>query len=102
MMEHDMSVMQPAPDELGATADLAAEMDGLSLVQALHDFDVANARVIDLTQRLIGTGRELADLREQLASLQREHEALRTTHEQMHRSRAFKLANRIWAIRNAL
>ena len=101
MMEHEIPMMQPAPDQLDASADLGAEMDRLSLSQALHDFDVANARVIDLTQRLIGTGRELAAVREQLASLQREHDALRTTHEQMQRSRAFKLANRIWAIRNA-
>ena len=102
MMDHDIPMMQPAPEELTPTADLGPEMDRLSLTQALHDFDVANARVVDLTQRLIGTGRELAAVREQLASLQREHEALRTTHEQMQRSRAFKMANKIWAIRNAL
>lgn len=102
MMEHDIPMMQPAPDEFGAGAGLGAEMDRLSLTQALHDFDVANARVVDLTQRLIGTGRELAAVREQLASLQREHDALRTTHEAMQRSRAFKLANKVWAIRNAL
>lgn len=97
-----MSVMQPAPDALGATADLGVEIDRLSLVQALHDFDVANARVIDLTQRLLGAGRELAAVREQLASLQREHEALRAAHEGMQRSRAYKLAHTIFAIRKAL
>ena len=78
MMEHDIPMMHPAPDEFTATADLGAEMDRLSLTQALHDFDVANARVVDLTQRLIGTGRELAAMREQLASLQREHETYLT------------------------
>lgn len=96
-----MSTIEPSWEDPVVT-DLSTEMDQLSLTQALHDFDVANARVADLTQRLIGTGRELAALREQLASLQREHEDLRSTHEQMQRSRAFKLASRIWAIRNAL
>lgn len=97
-----MSMMDPSPSGDLSGADVGGEMDRLSLAQALHDFEVANARVVDLTQRLIGTGRELAAAREHLASLQREHEALRSTHEQMQRSRAFKLANKIWAIRNAL
>lgn len=96
-----MSMIEPAaqPHEDG---DLGAEMDRLSLAQALHDFDVANARVVDLTQRLIGTGRELAAVREELAALQREHEELRSVHDRMQLSRAYKLANKIWAIRNAL
>ncbi|MGI8684162.1 MAG: hypothetical protein ACR2MO_03540 [Acidimicrobiales bacterium] len=96
-----MSMIEPAaqPHE---DRYLGAEMDRLSLAQALHDFDVANARVVDLTQRLIGTGRELAAVREELAALQREHEELRSVHDRMQLSRAYKLANKIWAIRNAL
>lgn len=39
----------------GNTADL----DGISLRQALLDFDVANARVIDLTRRLTAMNNEL-------------------------------------------
>ena len=90
---------QPQPHEAG---DLAAEMDQLSLAHALHDFEVANARVVDLTQRLIGVSRELAAARTELASLQREHEELRAVHERMQLSRAYKLANRLWAIRKAI
>ncbi|HET7489412.1 MAG TPA: hypothetical protein VFJ85_15905 [Acidimicrobiales bacterium] len=96
-----MGRLEPYHEEAPA-GGLEAEMDRLSLTQALHDFEVANARVVDLTQRLIGTGRELTEAREQLASLQRRYDELRTTHETMQRSRAFRLANRIWAIRNAL
>jgi hypothetical protein len=101
MMEAEMSMIEPAaqPHETG---DLGAAMDRLSLEHALHDFEVANARVVDLTQRLIGTGRELAQAREELAALQREHEELRAVHDRMQLSRAYKLANKIWAIRNAL
>ncbi len=103
MMEADMSMMEPAPDTVTGTADAAEfgrEMDRLSLMQAQHDFEVANARVVDLTQRLIGTGRELAVMRQQLTSLQREHEDLRLAHEEMQRSRAYRLAKKVWALRN--
>lgn len=103
MMEHEVGSIGPYRGaEAGSAADLTEEMDRLALTQALHDVDVANARVIDLTQRLVGAGRELSALREELAALQREHDELRTRHEQMQRSRAFKLADRIWAIRNII
>lgn len=93
-----MSTIQPSAGD----ADLTAEIDRLSLVHALHDFEVANVRVVDLTQRLVSTGRELAEMREELRSLQSRHEELSVIHEQMQNSRAFKLASRVWAIRNAL
>lgn len=95
-----MSMIQPKPSM--DAAGPGPEIDRLSLDHALHDFEVANARVIDLTRRLIGAGRELAAVKEELAVLRREHEELVATHEQMQRSRAFKLATRIWTIRNAL
>lgn len=100
MREHDMSMIQPKPSIDAARP--GSEIDRLSLDHALHDFEVANARVVDLTQRLIGAGRELATVKEELAVLRREHEELVATHEQMQRSRAFKLATRIRTIRNAL
>lgn len=89
-----------APDP--SPTDLERELDRLSLNQALLDVEVANARVVDLTQRLIGAGQELVAVRRELEVLRREHEELRSTHEQMRRSKAFKLASRIWSIRNAL
>lgn len=81
---------------------LVAEMDRLSLVQALRDVEVANARVTDLTRRLIGAGDELLAARRELDVLRREHDEFRSTVDQMRSSRAFRLANRIWAVRNAL
>ena len=105
MIDPDMSMMDPAPDDpigTAGTAELRREMDRLSLMQALHEFEVANARVVDLTQRLVGTGRELAVMRQQLTSLQREYEEMRLAHEEMQRSRAYKLAKKVWTLRQML
>jgi len=43
-------------------------IDRLSLQQALLDVEVANARVIDLTERLTASNVELRSLRQQLAA----------------------------------
>ena len=47
---------QPTDD-----AALREEIDRLSLEQALRDFEVANARVVDLTQRLISANDKVVD-----------------------------------------
>ena len=63
----------PAPpprEESPSQEAFAARVDALSLEQALLDFEVANARVVDLTHRLTELNRELLDLRS-------EHERLR-------------------------
>lgn len=88
--------------ESEAQRELTAELDRLSLAQALRDVEVANARVADLTQRLIGAGDELVSTRRELDQLRREHDDFRATVDQMRSSKAFRLANRIWAVRNAL
>lgn len=97
-----MSTIEPSHRREPVVADIGAEIDKLSLVQALHDFEVANVRVVDLTQRLVGISRELAAAREELAVLQREHEDLRTAHDEMQRSRALRLASKIRTVLNAL
>ena len=51
-------------------AGLEVELDRLSLEQTLRDFEVANARAVDLTQRLIGLSHEITSLREQLVAAQ--------------------------------
>lgn len=48
---------------------IAVTIDRLSLQQALLDVEVANARVIDLTERLTASNAELRSLRQQLGSL---------------------------------
>lgn len=81
---------------------LQRELDALSLRQALSDVEVANSRVMDLTQRLVEAAAANAELRNELESLRIEHAELRSVHEQMRSSQAFKWAARVWAVRNAL
>jgi hypothetical protein len=57
--------------------------------------DPADARVAELTAALTAARRELETLRVA-------HADLRRTHEEMRSSNAFKLAERIWAVRNAV
>jgi len=45
------------------------DLDGISLEQALIDFEVANARVIDLTARLTTMSRELLQAKTELATM---------------------------------
>jgi hypothetical protein len=66
-----MSREAPTASEpaLGA-GEIERELDRLSLEQALRDFEVANTRVIELTQRLIDLSHEVTALREQLVGTQ--------------------------------
>ncbi|HEY5335761.1 MAG TPA: hypothetical protein VIJ71_07040 [Mycobacteriales bacterium] len=80
---------------------LKEEIDRLSLEQALRDFEIANARVVDLTQRLISSNDKVLSIRRDLDILRVEMAELRATHEAMRGSAAFRIANRIWALRNA-
>jgi hypothetical protein len=88
---------QPTDD-----ASLREEIDRLSLEQALRDFEVANARVIDLTQRLISANDKVVGQQQELDRLQVELTQLRSVHEAMRGSAAFRIANKLWAMRNAL
>jgi chromosome segregation ATPase len=81
---------------------LKEEIDRLSLEQALRDFEIANARVVDLTQRLISSNDKVISLQRELDALRVEIAELRATHEAMRGSAAFRLANKIWAFRNAV
>ena len=51
--------------------DVTAEMNALSLEQALLDTELANARVIDLTRRLLEAHAEVDRLRGQLDAVER-------------------------------
>ncbi len=44
----------------------SVDLDGLSLEQALIDFEVANARVLDLTRRLVEQHGEIVRLRSEV------------------------------------
>lgn len=78
------------------------DMDRVSLEQALRDFEIANARVIDLTQRVI-------TLTEQLRAAQHECEQLRievraargeaAASEAIRRSKAYRAAQQLGNLR---
>jgi predicted nucleic acid-binding Zn-ribbon protein len=89
-------------DQAEMSTDIAPQMDELSLTQALLDFEIANARVIDLTQRLIEANDTVAELQAQVDDLRSQIETLQGVHDQMKGSHAFRIASRIWAVRNAV
>lgn len=64
-METEHPEARPPHDHPGPAADL----DRISLEQALRDFDVANARVLDLTRRLTTMSSQLSDSQTQVATL---------------------------------
>lgn len=80
---------------------LESELDRLSLTQALVDAEMATARVIDLTERLVDAREQIVNLRSELEHLRIEYTQFRVEEDQMKSSAAFKLASRIWAVRNA-
>jgi hypothetical protein len=75
----------------------STKMDEINLEQALVDFEVANARVVDLTARLTGLNEEVLRLRSENESLrlqaaQEHHNAAAALNELnlVHHSRAFR------------
>jgi hypothetical protein len=77
-------------------------IDELSLEQALKDVDIANARVMDLTQRLISAQQRTIGLEATVNGLQVELHELRARDDQMRNSRAFRTADRYWRVVGAL
>jgi len=84
------------------STDLGRELDRLSLNQALLDFEVANARVTDLTQRLIDASNEIAALRAELDRRSVQLTELDRAHQQMAQSTTWKIAKGIEAVRRFL
>jgi hypothetical protein len=81
---------------------LEDELDRLSLTQALVDAEMATARVIDLTERLVDAREQITNLRSELEHLRIEYTQYKVEQEQIKSSAAFRMADRIWAVRNAL
>jgi hypothetical protein len=81
---------------------LEKELDRLSLIQALVDTEMATARVIDLTERLVDAREQVVNLRSELEHQRIEYTQYRAEQEQVKSSAAYRLAARIWAVRNAL
>ncbi len=101
----DVEAVAPLPDKPPANAgagELTDQMDALSLHQALIDFEVANARTRDLTQRLVELAADNRRLEEELAEVREEFARERALWTEVRGSQAFRLASRIWNLRNAL
>jgi hypothetical protein len=78
------------------------ELDRLSLQQALVDVEIANARVIDLTKRLLDTSDELTRRTWAMEQLRAEHEQLRTDVSTLQASRSYRLACKLAEARRLL
>ncbi len=81
---------------------LEDELDRLSLTQALVDAEMATARVIDLTERLVDARQQIMNLRSELEHVRIEYAQYKAEQEQIKSSAAFRMADRVWAVRNAL
>ena len=99
-MENRTTAEKPTK-EMSDTS-LQRAIDQVSLEQALRDFDVANARVIDLTRRLVASEHEIVTLQRQLDESAIALRDLQTQHLAMQSSAAFRIASKIWNFRNAL
>jgi hypothetical protein len=73
-------------------SELERELDRLSVEQALRDFEIANARTVDLTQRLVDLSHEVTDLRERLVATQEALAAAQTENQAIRASATFRLA----------
>jgi hypothetical protein len=74
------------------------DLDGVSLTQALIDFEIANARVLDLTRRLTTLHEELQTLRAENTTLTADNARLQAELadrngqlEAIHRSKTWKI-----------
>jgi chromosome segregation ATPase len=81
---------------------LDGQLDTLSLEQALIDFERANARIIDLTQRLLEASDEIIELKEKLRVARDELEALHYENDTIKASRPFKLLISLRGVRDFL
>lgn len=81
---------------------LDGQLDNLSLEQALIDCERANARVIDLTQRLLEASDEIIELKEKLRVARDELEAARYENDMIKSSRPFKLLISMRGVRDFL
>jgi hypothetical protein len=106
--------------EDAAARELTAAIDRLSLSQALLDVEIANARVLDLTARLVEANQRADGLRAEvdkvtgeslqvraqadadIASVRAEMAAHQAYLDEQRSSAAYRWAARIWNVRNAL
>jgi hypothetical protein len=78
------------------------QLDALTLEQALVDVEIANERVRDLTFRLLASTRAVGELRESLRAAEHRVADLEREREEIQSTKAYKLARRIWMLRDAV
>lgn len=107
-------------NEVSETPDGGHDLDAIALTQALIDFEVANARVLDLTQRLVESNesrlravqesqaatKRLGALQAQYDALAAERDSLADKHrlldDEYHRllsTKAYRMVRGIWSVR---
>jgi len=86
----------------GSPAGVERGLDRLSLEQALRDFEIANARTIDLTQRLIDASKEISRLRGQVVEAQEQAAATRAENAALRASTTYRLVELSTKIRRRL
>jgi hypothetical protein len=84
------------------TDEVTAEIDRVSLAQALQDVEIANGRVMDLTQRLISANQEVVELRRALDEARVAQGALQRDNEEIRASAGYRIASRLWIVKTAL
>ena len=82
--------------------DLNSELDRLSLTQALLDFEVANARVTDLTRRLMDAADEIAALKAELDRRNADLLEAQKVYRRMVESKTWRIATMIEGFRRLL
>src|SRR5438128_5362396 len=93
----------PSEDGHGRkVTELRLELDRLSLEQSLADFEVANARVVDLTQRLVDAAEEIRSLRTELDNVRRAQGTLEAELSRTRSTKAYRFAEKVWELRRAL
>jgi BMFP domain-containing protein YqiC len=80
--------------------DLVKELDNISLEQALLDVDIATARVIDLTSRLLSARADLIKAHDESAVLRARVEQLEAELGAVQSSRSYSLARKFARVRN--
>jgi hypothetical protein len=78
------------------------DLNEISLEQSLRDFEVANARVVDLTQRLIALTNQLRDTQDEVERLRIEARSARAEADAIKRSRAYNIARHVGDLRSML
>jgi hypothetical protein len=92
MAEPKTSAAPIEPDVTDEPVKNTADLDDISLAQALLDVDVANARVIDLTKRLTVLTKELRDTTTLLQKAKLRNAQLTAELKKIKGSRAYRTA----------